>query len=72
MSRSNPEDGKPPVDSQMAMYGYFQHGWDTPAKPAAPAQKAAPAKVQRAEPSRPAAAPRFRGIFDALFGRDRK
>ena len=27
-----PEEGQPPVDSQMAMYGYFQHGWDTPAK----------------------------------------
>ena len=23
-----PVAGQPPVDSQMAMYGYFQHGWD--------------------------------------------
>ena len=70
-----PVEGQPPVDSQMAMYGYFQHGWDTlpdqpaPAAPAPRAEKPAPEK-----PPRPAAerSLRFRGIFGALFGRGKK
>ena len=34
-TRVKPKQGEPPVDSQMAMYGYFQHGFET-AHPAAP------------------------------------
>ena len=42
-----PLEGQPPVDSQMAMYGYFQHGWEprpetVPQRPA-PAPPCAPA-----------------------------
>ena len=72
-----PLEGQPPVDSQMAMYGYFQHGWDplpgqTPAAPrrTPPARPAEQAKKQ--EPARDSASMRFRGIFDALFGRGKK
>ena len=73
-----PEEGKPPVDSQMAMYGYFQHGWDSPAKPAAPVRKPAAAAASPARENavskkeEPASSARFRGIFGALFGRSKK
>lgn len=37
-TRVKPKQGEPPVDSQMAMYGYFQHGFET-VHPAVPTQK---------------------------------
>ena len=43
-TRVKPKQGEPPVDSQMAMYGYFQHGFET-AHPAAPTRKAAPRPI---------------------------
>ena len=49
-TRVKPKQGEPPVDSQMAMYGYFQHGFET-AHPAAPTRKAAAKPVQK--PKRP-------------------
>ena len=76
-----PEEGKPPVDSQMAMYGYFQHGWDAPAKPAPaaqePARKTGTVKARRvtsgaAQKTEGASSTRFRGIFGGLFGRSKK
>ena len=70
-TRVKPKQGEPPVDSQMAMYGYFQHGFET-VHPAAPARKAAAKPVQK--PKRPTPHPhkpenkRFRGFLDSLFG----
>ena len=70
-TRVKPKQGEPPVDSQMAMYGYFQHGFET-AHPAAPARKTAAKPVQK--PKRPTPHPhkqenkRFRGFLDSLFG----
>ena len=70
-TRVKPKQGEPPVDSQMAMYGYFQHGFET-AHPAVPTRKAAAKPVQK--PKRPMPHPhkpenkRFRGFLDSLFG----
>ena len=70
-TRVKPKQGEPPVDSQMAMYGYFQHGFET-AHPAAPTRKAAAKPVQK--PKHPTPHPhkpenkRFRGFLDSLFG----
>ena len=70
-TRVKPKQGEPPVDSQMAMYGYFQHGFET-VHPAVPTRKAAAKPVQK--PKRPAPHPhkpenkRFRGFLDSLFG----
>ena len=70
-TRVKSKQGEPPVDSQMAMYGYFQHGFET-AHPAAPTRKAAAKPVQK--PKRPTPHShkpenkRFRGFLDSLFG----
>lgn len=69
-TRVKPKQGEPPVDSQMAMYGYFQHGFET-AHPAAPTRKAAAKPVQK--PKRPTPHPhkpenkRFRGFLTACL-----
>ena len=69
-TRVKPKQGEPPVDSQMAMYGYFQHGFET-VHPAVPTRKAAAKPVQK--PKRPTPHPhkpenkRFRGFLDSLF-----
>ena len=57
----------------MAMYGYFQHGWEprpetVPQRPAPAPRAPRPAKAAE----KPASSLRFRGIFDALFGRGKK
>ena len=71
-----PLDGQPPVDSQMAMYGYFQHGWDTQPAPADAPRSRAAGKAERPDTGDKSAARdnsmRFRGFFDALFGRGKK
>ena len=72
-----PVAGQPPVDSQMAMYGYFQHGWDPlPEKTgsAAAHQGAKPAGRATAKPApnKDSSSLRFRGIFGSLFGRGKK
>ena len=70
-TRVKPKQDEPPVDSQMAMYGYFQHGFET-VHPAVPTRKAAAKPVQK--PKRPTPHPhkpenkRFRGFLDSLFG----
>ena len=70
-TRVKTKQGEPPVDSQMAMYGYFQHGFET-VHPAVPTRKAAAKPVQK--PKRPTPHPhkpenkRFRGFLDSLFG----
>ena len=70
-TRVKPKQGEPPVDSQMAMYGYFQHGFET-VHPAVPTRKAAAKPVQKAKrptphPHKPESK-RFRGFLDSLFG----
>ena len=74
-TKVKPVEGQPPVDSQMAMYGYFQHGWDTLPEPEAP--KKAPAvqnnkPAATKEPAREKSTSRFRGIFGTLFGRGKQ
>ena len=70
-TRVKPKQGEPPVDSQMAMYGYFQHGFET-AHPAAPTRKAAAKPVQKPKHPTPHSHKpenkRFRGFLDSLFG----
>ena len=68
-----PLEGQPPVDSQMAMYGYFQHGWEprpetVPQRPAPAPRAPRPAKAAE----KPGSSLRFRGIFEARFGRGKK
>ena len=74
-TKVKPVEGQPPVDSQMAMYGYFQHGWDTlpepePPKKAPAVQNNKPAAAK--EPAREKSTSRFRGIFGTLFGRGKQ
>ena len=74
-----PAEGQPPVDSQMAMFGYFQNGFvqetDKPekskaeSKPKAAAIKAAVKPVPR---QRAALRPKRAGLLQSLFGRGKK
>ncbi len=75
-TKVKPAEGQPPVDSQMAMFGYFQNGFaaaaeqpkppkaPAPPKPAAPKVVAKPVnrKPSPLRPSRP-------GLWQNLFGR---
>lgn len=76
-TKVKPIEGQPPVDSQMAMYGYFQHGFETSPEPA-PKPKNNPTAIARPvlrEKPRSSASRRdvrFRGLFDSLLGRGKK
>ena len=74
-TKVKPAEGQPPVDSQMAMFGYFQNGFaeaeppkpaktPEPPRPAAPKAVAKPVnrKTSPLRPSRP-------GLWQNLFGR---
>lgn len=74
-TKVKPAEGQPPVDSQMAMFGYFQNGFAAaeppkpaktpePPRPAAPKAVAKPVnrKTSPLRPSRP-------GLWQNLFGR---
>ena len=74
-TKVKPAEGQPPVDSQMAMFGYFQNGFAAPEppkpakapeppRPAAPKVVAKPVnrKTSPLRPSRP-------GLWQNLFGR---
>ena len=74
-TKVKPAEGQPPVDSQMAMFGYFQNGFAAPEppkpaktpeppRPAAPKAVAKPVnrKTSPLRPSRP-------GLWQNLFGR---
>ena len=75
------EDGTAPVDSQMAMYGYLVHGWDTDEENTVnlvvPRQRPAPARQGNPSPryiQRPATsyAEPIQHFFDKLFGLGKK
>ena len=73
-----PLPGQPPVDSQMAMFGYFQNGFEQATEKPAPAVKTvakrAAATAQPAVRARKAAAlrPTKTGLLQNLFGRNKK
>ena len=77
-TRVKPKQGEPPVDSQMAMFGYFQNGFEQAAEKSAPAvkpvAKRAAAAAQPAVRARKAAAlrPAKTGLLQNLFGRNKK
>ena len=82
--RIKPAPGQPPVDSQMAMYGFFQHGFEHPSEPApttrpqpavgsTPARRPAPAVTKpRTQPKPRTDSARFRGLFEGLRGLGKK
>ena len=74
-----PLPGQPPVDSQMAMFGYFQNGFvqetDKPEKPKAeskPKAAAVKAAVKPVPRQRAALRPKRAGLLQSLFGRGKK
>ena len=77
-TKVKPAPGQPPVDSQMAMFGYFQNGFEQAAEKSAPAvkpvAKRASAAAQPAVRARKAAAlrPAKTGLLQNLFGRKKK
>ena len=75
----HPIEGQPPVDSQMAMFGYFQNGFvqetDKPEKPKAeskPKAAAVKAAVKPVPRQRAALRPKRAGLLQSLFGRGKK
>ena len=75
----HPAEGQPPVDSQMAMFGYFQNGFvqetDKPEKPKAeskPKAAAVKAAVKPVPRQRAALRPKRAGLLQSLFGRGKK
>ena len=87
-TKAKPAEGEKPVDSQMAMYAYFENGFEAPRPAPAPVRrttKAAPVKpaakpvakvvVKQQPVQRPARKKRigrFHGVFDGLLGRGGK
>ena len=78
-TKVRPAEGQPPVDSQMAMFGYFQNGFaqetDKPEKPKTePKPKAAAVKaaVKPVPRQRAALRPKRAGLLQSLFGRGKK
>ena len=75
-TKVRPAEGQPPVDSQMAMFGYFQYGFEmAPEKPKAkPKSKTAAAKATAKPVARQHAAlrPKRASLLQNLFGRGKK
>lgn len=77
-TKVKPAPGQPPVDSQMAMFGYFQNGFEQAAEKSAPAVKPVanvrpPQPNPLCVPARPAALrPAKTGLLQNLFGRNKK
>ena len=75
-TKVRPAEGQPPVDSQMAMFGYFQYGFEmAPEKPKAkPKPKTAAAKATAKPVARQHAAlrPKRASLLQNLFGRGKK
>lgn len=73
-SKVKPAEGEPPVDSQMAMYGYFQHAFERLDPPEqTPVRKPASAvTAPRPHPQVRRDSARFRGLFESLRGIGKK
>ena len=79
-TKVHPAEGQPPVDSQMAMFGYFKDGFEmAPEKPrpepkAVPKPQAAAAKavVKPVVRQRAALRPKRASLLQSLFGRGKK
>ena len=73
-TKVKPAEGEPPVDSQMAMYGYFQHGFERLEPPVqTPVRKpASPVTAPRPRPQVRRDSARFRGLFESLRGIGKK
>lgn len=70
-TKVKPAEGEPPVDSQMAMYGYFQHSFERqePPEQTPPVRKpASPVTAPRPHPQVRRDSARFRGLFESLRG----
>lgn len=69
-TKVKPAEGEPPVDSQMAMYGYFQHAFERLDPPEqTPARKPVSAvTAPRPHPQVRRDSARFRGLFESLRG----
>ena len=69
-----PAEGQPPVDSQMAMFGYFQNGFvmepDKPEIKSKTAAVKATAKPVRRQHT--ALRPKRASLLQSLFGRGKK
>ncbi len=69
-TKVKPAEGEPPVDSQMAMYGYFQRAFERLDPPEqTPARKPVSAvTAPRPHPQVRRDSARFRGLFESLRG----
>ena len=69
-TKVKPAEGEPPVDSQMAMYGYFQHSFERQDPPEQePVRKPVSAvTAPRPRPQIRRDSARFRGLFESLRG----
>ena len=73
-SKVKPAEGQPPVDSQMAMFGYFKDGFEMAADKPAPAVRPAVKKAVAKPVSRQSSSlrPTRSGLWQNLFGRGKK
>ncbi len=73
-TKVKPAEGEPPVDSQMAMYGYFQHAFERLDPPEqTPVRKPVSAvTAPRPHPQVRRDSARFRGLFESLRGLGKK
>ena len=75
-TKVHPAEGQPPVDSQMAMFGYFQNGFESePEKPKQEQKTKSDAVRAAAKPvvhPRTALRPKRTSLLQNLFGRGKK
>ena len=69
-AKVKPAEGQPPVDSQMAMYGYFQHAFEQIDPPGLdrPQPKPQPPVVEEPRPALRRDRVRLRGLLESLRG----
>ena len=75
-TKVHPAEGQPPVDSQMAMFGYFQNGFESEPEKPKQEQKTKSAAVRAAAKPvvhpRTALRPKRTSLLQNLFGRGKK
>ena len=71
-TKVKPLPGQPPVDSQMAMFGYFTNGFEMQPDPVRPVTKPAPRKASAAPAPRRTTSLRPAGGLLGLLGRGKK